>query len=52
MFLEGGPSIRPGSGIIGIAQTFSRWDGWKLICVSLEEETEENFLWMRKEELK
>jgi hypothetical protein len=26
MFLEGGPSIRPGSGIIGIAQTFSRWD--------------------------
>ncbi len=26
MFLEGELSIRPGSGIIGIAQTFSRWD--------------------------
>ena len=26
MFLEGDLSIRSGSGIIGIAQTFSRWD--------------------------
>ena len=41
MFLEGEPSIRPGSGIIGTAQTFSRWD---LLAGSLSV-----FHWKRKQ---
>ena len=41
MFLEGEISIRPGSGIIGIAQTFSRWN---LLAGSLSV-----FHWKRKQ---
>ena len=43
--VPGRVSIRPGSGIIGIAQTFFPLGsaGWKLICVLLKEGTRGKF---------
>ena len=50
MFLEGELSIRLGSGIIGIAQTFSRWN---LLAGSLSvfnwKETKQEWLNLQKE---
>lgn len=52
MFLEGEPSIRPGSGIIGTAQTFFRWDLLAGILSVFHWKRKQRKIFMDAEELK